>query len=205
MAKASTTISATKRDGIGKGSARTTRREGRVPGVLYGHGEESIPLSVDARELERLVQSVSVENTIVDLALKGTRQPYKVLIREVQRHATRDQFLHVDFFHVAMDEKISVEVPIVVTGEPVGVRTKGGILDYQLRELSVVCLPGDIPEKIEVDVAHLDIGAQLDQRIVSQEQLAKKRIRGQHLAGLASRQLLSRLGFPPPLIGEPFL
>ena len=154
----SSIIGATPRQTIGKGGARSMRREGRVPGILYGHGEESIPLSVDARELQRLVHTVSIENTIVDLSLEGTRQPYKVLIREIQRHPTREEYLHVDFFHIAMDEKISVEVPIVLKGEPTGVRNKGGILDHQLRELEVYCLPAEIPEKIEVDVTDLDIG-----------------------------------------------
>jgi large subunit ribosomal protein L25 len=158
MATAPTTIRATRRDGIGKGPARTTRREGRVPGVLYGHGEESVALSVDARELQRLVHSVSIENTIVDLAVEGVRQPVKVLIREIQRHPTREEYLHVDFFHIAMDEKLSVEVPIVLVGTPIGVKDKGGIVDHQLRELEVYCLPGEIPEKIEVDVSALDIG-----------------------------------------------
>lgn len=153
-----TTIGAARREGTGKGAARTARREGRVPGILYGHGEESIPLSVDARDLQRLVHSVSIENTIVDLTLQGTRQPYKVLIREIQRHPTREQYLHVDFFHVAMDEKISLAVPIVLIGEPVGVKVKGGIVDHQMRELEVYCLPGEIPEKIEVEVSSLDIG-----------------------------------------------
>ena len=152
------TISATSREQTGKGAARSVRREGRVPGVLYGHGEESVALTVDTRELQRLVHSVSIENTIVDLALDGGRQPVKVLIREIQRHPTNDEYLHIDFFHVAMDEKISVEVPIVLIGEPIGVRTKEGIVDHQLRELEVYCLPGEIPEKIEVDVSGLDIG-----------------------------------------------
>lgn len=151
-------IGALPREAVGKGGARSMRREGRVPGILYGHGEESIPLSVDARELQRLVHSVSIENTIVDLSLKGTRQPFKVLIREIQRHPTREEYIHVDFFHIAMDEKISVEVPIVLKGEPTGVRNKGGILDHQLRELEVYCLPAEIPERIEVDVSELDIG-----------------------------------------------
>jgi large subunit ribosomal protein L25 len=153
-----TNIGATPRQTTGKGGARSVRREGRVPGILYGHGEESIPLSVDARELQRLIHSVSIENTIIDLALKGARQPFKVLIREIQRHPTREEYIHVDFFHVAMDEKISVEVPIVLKGEPAGVRNKGGMLDHQLRDLEVYCLPAEIPEKIEVDVADLDIG-----------------------------------------------
>lgn len=151
------TISGETREGRGKGAARTSRREGRIPGVLYGHGEESVPLSVDAGELHKLVHTISVENTIVDLDL-GDGEPYKVLIRELQRHPFRDEFVHIDFFHVAMDEKIQVEVPIVLLGTPTGVKNKGGILDHQLRELEVFCLPGSIPEKVEIDVSHLDIG-----------------------------------------------
>jgi len=151
------TISAQTREGRGKGAARTSRREGRIPGVLYGHGEESVPLSVDAGELQKLVHTISVENTILDLDLGGG-EPYKVLIRELQRHPFRDEFVHIDFFHVAMDEKIQVEVPIVLLGTPTGVKNKGGILDHQLRELEVFCLPGSIPEKVEIDVSHLDIG-----------------------------------------------
>jgi large subunit ribosomal protein L25 len=156
MAK-SVTITAERREEIGKGAARTSRRTGRVPGVLYGHGEESVAVSVDARELTKLVQSISVENTIVDLDLADGGS-FKVLIRELQRHPFRDETLHVDFFHVAMDEKIYVEVPIVVLGTPIGVKNKGGIVDHQLRELEVYCLPGSIPEKFEVDISDLDIG-----------------------------------------------
>lgn len=151
-------IGATPRAATGKGPARTARREGRIPGILYGHGEESIPLSVDARDLKKLVHTISVENTIVDLDLQGTAQPYKVLIRELQRHPFRDEFVHIDFFHVAMDEKIYVEVPIILHGTPEGVKNKGGILDHQLRELEVYCLPGNIPERIDLDVSELDIG-----------------------------------------------
>jgi large subunit ribosomal protein L25 len=151
------TISARAREGIGKGAARTSRREGRIPGVLYGHGEESVSLSVDANELQKLVHSISIENTIVDLDM-GKGEPYKVLIREVQRHPFRDEFIHIDFFHVAMDEKIQVEIPIVLLGTPTGVKNKGGVMDHQLRELEVFCLPGNIPEKVELDVSHLDIG-----------------------------------------------
>jgi large subunit ribosomal protein L25 len=150
-------ISARTREGTGKGAARTSRRAGRIPCVLYGHGEESVSLSVDANELQRLVHSISVENTIVDLDVEGG-EPYKVLIRELQRHPFRDEFIHIDFFHVAMDEKIQVEIPVVLTGTSTGVKNKGGVLDHQLRELEVFCLPGNIPEKVELDVSDLDIG-----------------------------------------------
>lgn len=155
----SANITAVRREGIGKGAARTVRRQGRVPGVLYGHGEESIPLSVDAGELQRLVHAISIENTIVDLDVTGDGgQSYKVLIRELQRHPFKNELLHIDFFHIAMDEKLYVEVPIVLKGVPDGVKNKGGVLDHQLRELEVYCLPGNIPDRVEVDVAGLDIG-----------------------------------------------
>ena len=153
----SASITAERREETGKGAARTQRRAGRVPGILYGHGEESVPVSVDARELLHLVQSISVDNTIVDLDM-GDGAAYKVLIRELQRHPYRNEMIHVDFFHVAMDEKIYVEVPIQLLGTPVGVKNKGGVVDHQLRELEVYCLPANIPEKVEVDISELDIG-----------------------------------------------
>ncbi len=153
----SASITAERREQTGKGAARTYRRGGRVPGILYGHGEESVAVSVDARELSRLLQTISVENTIVDLEI-GDGASYKVLIRELQRHPYRNEMIHVDFFHVAMDEKIYVEIPIALLGTPVGVKNKGGVVDHQLRELEVYCLPGSIPEKVEVDIANLDIG-----------------------------------------------
>lgn len=149
-------ITARKRKDSGKGAARTHRREGRIPAILYSHGDDSVSLTIDQNEFDRLVHSISIENTIVELDVEGGR--YKVLIREVQRHPFRGDFLHVDFFHVAMDEKLHVEIPIVIVGTPDGVKNKGGMLDHQLRELSVFCLPDNIPEKVEVDVSALDVG-----------------------------------------------
>lgn len=125
---------------------------------MYGHGEETVVVSVDALELNRLIQSISIENTIVDLKVKGEKEPFKVLIREVQRHPYRDDVLHIDFFHIAMDEKIHVDVPVVLVGVPIGVKNKGGVIDHQLREIEVDCLPANIPEKIEIDISELDIG-----------------------------------------------
>jgi large subunit ribosomal protein L25 len=125
---------------------------------LYGHGEESVVVSVDALELNRLIQSISIENTIVDLKVKGEKAPLKVLIREVQRHPYRDDVLHIDFFHIAMDEMIHVDVPVLLVGLPIGVKDKGGVIDHQLREIEINCLPANIPEKIEIDISELDIG-----------------------------------------------
>jgi large subunit ribosomal protein L25 len=151
-------ITVDRRQDTGKGAARAGRRSGRVPGVLYGHGEESVVVSVDALELNRLIQSISIENTIVDLTVKGEKNPLKVLIREVQRHPYRDDLLHIDFFHIAMDEMIHVDVPVLLVGLPIGVKDKGGVIDHQLREIEINCLPANIPEKIEIDISELDIG-----------------------------------------------
>jgi large subunit ribosomal protein L25 len=156
MAKTAS-ISALPRQRTGKGPARAARREGRIPAVLYGHGEESLALSVDGHTFERLLHEVSVENTLIDLQLDGG-SPVKVLVREVQRHPYRNAILHVDFFHVSMQEKITVQVPVVLTGSPLGVRLHGGILDHAMRDIEVLCLPSDIPERIEIDVGHLGIG-----------------------------------------------
>ncbi|MBW3660997.1 MAG: 50S ribosomal protein L25/general stress protein Ctc [Gemmatimonadetes bacterium] len=153
-------ITAATRDETGKGAARSLRREGKVPGVVYGHGEDSVPVTVEVGELMRLTQSVSVENTIVDLSVEDLDggESYKVLVREIQRHPFKREFVHVDFFRVAMDEKIHVDVPVTLIGIPTGVKDRGGVLEHMLRELEVYCLPGSIPEKVEIDVSHLDIG-----------------------------------------------
>lgn len=152
-------INAATRDETGKGAARSLRRDGKVPGIVYGHGEDSVAVTVDAGELMRLTHTVSIENTIVDLSIAGgDGGPYKVLVREIQRHPFKQEFLHVDFFRVAMDEKIHVDVPVTLTGVPTGVKDRGGVLEHMLRDLEVYCLPGSIPEKVEIDVSHLDIG-----------------------------------------------
>jgi large subunit ribosomal protein L25 len=159
MAKQAT-LKAEEREATGSGPARRLRRDGWVPGVVYGHGEESVALKVDARELLDLLESISVDNTLVDLQVgdDGTR---KVLIREVQRHPWRSQLLHVDFFHIQEDEEIRVGVPIEFVGTPEGVREAGGILQTTRDSIEIECLPGEIPEFFELDVSELDIGDSL--------------------------------------------
>jgi len=156
MATKTTILEANPRAETGKGAARSIRREGRIPAILYGHGRESLPLTVDAVDLAKLVSSISVDNTLVDLEVEG--ESTKVLIREIQRHPFRNETLHVDFFEIAMDEKIHVDVPVVIEGVPTGVKDRGGVLDHMLREIEVYCLPSRIPERIVVDVSELDIG-----------------------------------------------
>jgi large subunit ribosomal protein L25 len=137
-----------------------------VPAVVYGHGDETRTLSVSAHDLEKLLGSISVENTIIDLALEGGATT-PALIREVQYHPARKLVLHVDFLVIHAGQKIHLEVPIRLHGSPIGVRDNGGILQEVLRDLHVECLPGDIPEAIDLDIDNLDIGDVIHVRDVS--------------------------------------
>ncbi len=156
------------RDETGKGAARKLRASGKVPGVLYGQGMKSVALEADAKELWDLVNSISIENTLVDLMVEGYRKkPLKTIVREVQLHHIKPRILHIDFYQVSLKKKIYVEIPLVVTGKPEGVHSQGGILEHHLRNISMNCLPIDIPEKIEIDVSDLMIGDSIRVKDVS--------------------------------------
>jgi large subunit ribosomal protein L25 len=156
MAVKSKLGAAPRHDG-GKGVARKLRSAGRVPAVLYGHGEQPRALSVNAHELGLLVGSVNVQNSIVTLDIDG-EGPKDVLLREVQMHPYKPEPLHVDFFHVNARETLHVKIPVRLHGTPVGVHTDGGVLDQVLHELEVECLPGNIPDSVEIDIANLVLG-----------------------------------------------
>jgi large subunit ribosomal protein L25 len=150
-------LQATLRQDAGKGVARKLRGTGRVPAVLYGHGEQPRALSVNAHDLGLLIGAVNVENTIVILDIEG-EGPQDVLLREVQMHPYKPEPLHVDFFHVNAGEKLHVRIPVRLQGTPVGVHTDGGVLDQVLYDLEVECLPGNIPDAVEIDVSALGLG-----------------------------------------------
>lgn len=153
----SATLKAALRHSAGKGTARKLRAAGQVPAVLYGHGEKPRPLAVNAHELGLLIGSVNIENTLVRLDIEG-EGAQQVLLREVQMHAYKPEALHVDFFHVNARETLHVKIPVRLVGTPVGVHTDGGILDQVLYDLEVECLPGNIPDGVEIDVSNLVLG-----------------------------------------------
>ena len=138
------TLLVEERDGRGKGPARRMRRAGRIPCNIYGHGIEPIAVDANAREFDALAAKISVENTLVELIL-GNEKPRPVLIREIQRHPFRKQVLHVDFFAIKAGKKINVSVPIHAIGTASGVRNSGGMLQQNLHELEIECLPSEIP------------------------------------------------------------
>jgi len=159
---ASANLSGIARDTRGKGVARTLRSSGRVPAVIYGHGREPQSLSIDTRELEKLLGHISAENTVIDLSVDG--KSARTLIREIQRHPFKRQILHVDFQELVAGEKVTVRVPIVLMGIPDGVRVDGGILDQTMRELEVEVDPSNIPNHVEIDVTKLTIGSSVHVR-----------------------------------------
>ena len=154
-------LSAEKREGIRKGANRKLRASGRVPAILYGKDTKPSLLSVDAREAERLFQKISVENTIIDLKVKGDRTKIQALVREVQVAALCPDMLHIDFYKIQKGVSLEVDIPVELSGIPNGVRNEGGILEQLIHEIPVRCLPNQIPESIKIDVTDLDLQGSL--------------------------------------------
>jgi large subunit ribosomal protein L25 len=159
---ASASLSAELRTDTGKGVARKLRASGRVPGVVYGHAREAQSLSINARDLDKLLGSISAGSTVVELGLGGSTT--KTLIREIQRHPFKKQILHVDFQELVAGEKVTVDIPLVYVGVPEGVRLSGALLEQIMHSISVLADPSSIPNHIDVDVAHLAMGHSLHVR-----------------------------------------
>ncbi len=159
---AQSTLSVTKRKGIGKSAAKKIRKGGGIPSVLYGRAiEESIPLTVNPLDLKRALSTEAKERTLLELKIKdeGGEELTKIaLLREIQYDHLTGHLLHFDFQEVIMQEKITVEVPIEIVGKAVGVSIEGGILEEIMREIEVECLPAAIPTSIKIDISNLGIG-----------------------------------------------
>ncbi|MFW6163669.1 MAG: 50S ribosomal protein L25 [Planctomycetota bacterium] len=146
------TLQAEKRHEVGSRAARRLRAEGIMPAVLYGHRRGTVHLSIPARDFERLLHDGI---RLLDLEIGGTVEP--AIIKDIQYDALGDDLLHADFARVAMDEKLTVSIPVELHGTPKGVEA-GGVLDHALMDVEVSCLPADIPDHVTVEVSHLEIG-----------------------------------------------
>jgi large subunit ribosomal protein L25 len=142
----------------GNNPARSLRREGRIPAVLYGPKTKPILLSIDSREFEQIAKKSTIGSVLLNLMIQnGNTESRPAMVKELQTHPVTQRFLHVDFYEVDMQRKIKVMVPVVVRGKPRGVE-EGGLLQISSREIEVLCLPTEIPESFEVDVTDLGIG-----------------------------------------------
>lgn len=149
-------LEAHQRDVGTKNDARRVRRDGKIPAVVYGAGKQTMPVSVDPRQVSRILHSATGHNTVFDLALDGERS--KAMIVDWQYEPIKGSLLHIDLKRIAMDQKLRVNVPIELVGEPAGVKQQGGILEQIAREVEVECLPGDIPNQVDLNVAELVFG-----------------------------------------------
>ncbi len=156
---ATVNLSASVRTERGKGVARTLRREGQIPAVIYGSARVAQSLAINERDLDRLLQTIAAESTVIELAVDG--RSTKTLIREIQRHPFKRQILHVDFQELVAGEKVTVSIAIVLVGIPEAVRLGGGVMDQVMREVEIEVDPSNIPNHIDVDVSHLEMGHSL--------------------------------------------
>ena len=150
-------VKAVSRTEFGKNATRRLRVEGKIPGVLYGRGVESISVAVDPADVIQILNSDSGRNTIFELETDSSRND--VLIKDLQVDPVKGSLLHADFLCIAKDRVMEFQIPVEPMGIPEGVQTHGGMLEVVLREISVECLPGDVPDQVQVDVTDLDIGA----------------------------------------------
>ena len=152
-------VAAEARESRGKNEAKRLRARGRIPAIVYAPGKENVAVSVSPRELAVVFKTGAAENTLVDLELDGKKR--KVILKDYQVHPVRPEFLHADFYEVALDKAIHVKVHIELQGIPIGVKRDGGLLEFVTREIMISCLPLDIPKKFVVDVAPLEIGGEV--------------------------------------------
>jgi large subunit ribosomal protein L25 len=154
------TIEAESREAFGKNASRRLRYAGRIPGVVYGDQGPALPVTVDPKEVLRVLRSGTGQNTIFNLEIKG-KAPARVMLRDWQLDPIKGDLLHVDLVRIGRDHKLRIQIPIHVTGEPKGVKVQGGVFEFVLREVEVECLPDDIPETLTIDVTELTIGKNL--------------------------------------------
>src|SRR5277367_74926 len=165
MAK-TVSLQVVQRAGIGRAAVKAVRRSGCVPGVLYGKAADktirSRPIEIDAKKLNVVLHSSTSENVLVDVELtdpSGKKvDQHLALLLDVQHHPIEDYIIHIDLHEIAQDEILHAEVPVTSIGEPVGVKSGGGLLETMLRTIRVACLPRNLPELITVEVGHLEIG-----------------------------------------------
>ncbi|HSQ85042.1 MAG TPA: 50S ribosomal protein L25/general stress protein Ctc [Desulfobacterales bacterium] len=154
----------------GNGPARRLRMSGQIPAVLYGPKTEAVPLSVDKNDLELLFKKGGIGQVVLNLVIQknGETLTMPAMIKELQTHPVSRNFIHVDFYEIKMDQKITAKIPVVTTGKAKGIEL-GGILQIVRREIEVECLPLAVPESIEIDISDLDIGDSIHVRDIKPE------------------------------------
>ena len=158
-------ISASRRESLGKGPARQSRMAGNIPAVVYGPEVEPIPVAIDERSFRSAIKASGSLSSIISLDVEGKTN--KVVLREIQRDPITSRILHMDFHAISMTKPLHISIPIRFEGTPRGVKTDGGIMQITMRDLDITCLPSDIPEALVLDVEDLGIGESIHVSSVS--------------------------------------
>ena len=145
-------LNAEKRDVIGK-QVKALRRQGKLPGIIYGHGIEPLAISLNQKEASRILPSLSTSHLVV---IQVDNQPHTTLVREKQRHPVKGHMIHVDFQEVSMTERLKAQVQLIFVGDAPAVKNYNGIVVVNLEELEVESLPGDLPDRITIDISSLE-------------------------------------------------
>lgn len=157
------TIDVHKRERTGKGGSRESRRNGMIPGVVYGGSKDSVAIQLDRKTfIELMNKKVEGENPIFLLKLTDSGQERHAILRDMQRDPVSRMVIHIDFQRIDMNQKVHVTVPIELVGTAVGVKTEGGLLEFITREIKIESLPSDIPGHIEVDISGLHTGQHIE-------------------------------------------
>jgi large subunit ribosomal protein L25 len=154
-------VEAQERSGRGKNASRRLRKDGGVPGVVYGLDRPPFPVGVGERKIEEVLGLETGRNTIFTLSLAGQDRSRAVMIKALQRHPVTERLVHVDFVRVDLAKAVRVNVPVRLLGMAEGVKSEGGILEFVLRQVEVQCLPSDIPEHLDIDVSALHLNQHL--------------------------------------------
>ncbi len=195
-------LAAEKRANLTKGQIKDYRRKGKIPAVVYGEGKELFPLFVDQKQFQKILHTSLGENVIIHLEINEAN-PKTVIIKEIQRDPLNDNLLHIDFQQISLKKKIEITVPIEIIGEATGVKS-GGILEQQLWELKIRCLPTKIPKSIPVDVSNLEIGksyAVKDLSILKETEVLTNP--DQVVASVVSAPVVEEVVTPAPVVAEP--
>lgn len=156
------TIQVEKRERTGKGGSRESRRKGMIPGVVYGGGKDSVAIQLDRKTFVELMKKSDSENPIFRLQLSDSGQERHAILRDLQRDPLSRMVIHLDFQRIEMTQKVHVTAHIELVGIAVGVKTEGGLLEFITREVKIECLPGDIPNHLEVDISGLHVGQHIE-------------------------------------------
>ena len=155
-------IDVQKRSETGTNANRRLRQAGKIPAVVYGGGKDTVPIVLDRKTLIDLMKSGDNENAIFLLKLAESGQERHAMIRDMQVDPLTRQVVHIDFQRIVMDKKVKVQVPVELKGTAYGVKTEGGMIDFVSREVTIECLPGDIPKHLDLDVTDLRVGQHVE-------------------------------------------